>query len=138
MGFNEIRVPTSSSTALSAEMLTKTYNAANVIYSGELVMAIDPTTVDLATCTSTVKEATVLGVAMNDAILGGTVTVALFGAVNNAAYSIFTANEPLFLGIDGAITNTRPVGPTAKFLTQIGKALGNNVIFININPTMVI
>ena len=106
--------------------------ADETIAIGDVVMATSDTNVALATNDGTVQQATVLGIATSAANTGQNVTVVLMGIVTNALFNAFALNAPLFLDVDGAITDDRPTAPAANFLTVIGKSLGSGSILVSI------
>jgi len=121
-----------------ATKLQITRIATEAIMEGDCVKADSSTHVSLATNDLNVGGATVLGIAANDANIGDAVNITLFGAISNAAFSVFALHDPLFLDIDGGITNINPMLPGAFFRTEIGKSLGGSDIFVNIQPPIVL
>jgi hypothetical protein len=107
------------------------------ILKGDLVRASTGNKVIIADPnTSSIQDATVLGIALNGALNNEPVEVLVLGIVNDVDFSVFSVNSPLFLDLDGGITDERPVSPSKKYLCYIGKSLGGGDIFINIsNPT---
>lgn len=121
--------------AAAATKLKITRIANEDILAGEVVRAQSGTHVSLATGDDTFQSAQVLGIAENSALTGETVDIILLGVITNAAYSIFAINSPLFLDVDGGITDTKR---TDGFHVIIGKALGSNDILIQpSNPTAI-
>lgn len=109
-----------------------------VVSEGELVRAIGTSKVQPADANTTASDATVLGLALNDALVGENVSVLVLGIVSDPSYSVFPINSQLFLDLDGAITDDRPTQPSRKFLTEVGKSLGNGEILISIEPPVVL
>jgi hypothetical protein len=111
--------------------------ASEEVLIGELVYATSANEVGVADNAISVEEAKVLGLSLNAAVQGGDVEVLLLGVATSLDYSVFTANDILFLDELGGITNVRPVTPLAKYITQVGKALGGNQILVEIKlPTV--
>ncbi len=94
-----------------------------------LVKLDNPTDVSLATSDSTCPDATVLGVSRTAANATENVEIVTSGKLYDSSFN-FPVNSPLFLGINGIITD---VAPTTGFLTQIGTSGGPGLINININ-----
>lgn len=107
-----------------------TRKASEPILRGDAVRASTLGYVGLATRNTDLGSATVLGIALNDAVEEENVTVLILGVLTDPLFSSFSVNEPLFLDLDGGITNTRP---TTKFLTYLGKHLGGNDILVNVS-----
>lgn len=124
-------IPTSANQKAAKLVVDRT--AKLDIVTGDLVRAIGTSEVQPADANSAVADATVLGIALNDALVGESVEVLVLGIISDAAYSIFAANTQLFLDLDGGITDDRPTQPTRKFLTGIGKSLGNGEIMITVD-----
>ena len=82
-------------------------------------------------------DAKTLGIALNSAPIGGNVNVLMFGTVEDAFFSGMIINDPIFLGVDGALTQIAPSAPTAKYIARIGKYIGRNTVLIQIEePTL--
>ena len=105
-------------------------DAAEIISALKLVRAINDLEIRVASSTVDFTTAQVLGMAITAGIIGAKIQVLVLGEFTDALFSGFTVNNPLFLASNGSITETPP-GPT-DFRSQIGKALGNSAIFINI------
>lgn len=113
----------------SAVALKITRTAGEDILTGDALVAINNTTVGLATNDSTAQDATVLGFADHAALTGEQITITLMGVISDTSFSVFTVNSLLFLDVAGAITDVRP---TTGYLTTIGHSLGSNDIFVSI------
>jgi len=90
---------------------------------------------------STVSKATidsytnakVIGIALNDGVMGEKIRILLFGVAEDASFT-FAINEPLFLQSDSTIGLTAPIA-SGEFITEVGQSLGTGSIFINVsNP----
>jgi len=117
----------------SAEKLTQNYLAGEIISALRVVYASATDTVMYGDNTA-LNTTRVIGVALNSAALGGSVSVQLFGKIEDPFFT-YNVNEPLYLGASGAITNT---APTSGYRTPIGKGLGNGAIFVSIEGTIVL
>ena len=115
----------------AAQVLKVNRIASEDISALKLVKADSPTNVSKAFLNGTAEDAEVLGLAITAATTGNEVCVLLFGANTDITHAGFALNDPIFLGLDGALTQTPP-STSGQFRTQIGKSLGGNQIFINI------
>lgn len=105
------------------------------IGAGEVLKAHSATVATLATADNTQQDAQVLGIAESTVLAGATVDIILLGVVTDAAFSIFSINSPLFLDVDGGITDVKR---TSGYHVVIGKSLGNNdILFQPSNPTTI-
>ena len=78
-------------------------------------------------------EGTVIGIALNSAIIGGNVRILVFGLLDDPFFN-FTLNDRIFLGTNGELINYQPV---SGVLTGIGYGLGSGSIQISIDkPTI--
>jgi len=118
-------VDSSTSIVDSATKLKIIRIASEAILSQDVLRAFSPTHCALATGDSSVDQAIVLGIADNDAAIGENVDIILLGVVTSTDFSIFTLNAPLFLDIDGGITDTKR---TSGYHAVIGDSLGGNDI----------
>lgn len=106
--------------------------AEGAILRGDLVRAFSPGRVTVADPTSNRESAEVLGLALNDAADTENVEVLILGIITDSLFSVFAVNEVLFLDDAGGITNVRPTKPSKNYLVNVGKALGSNEIFVNV------
>lgn len=120
---------TSGGPATNATKLVVTKTANEDIVAGELVRSISSTHVQLATADNLKADAMVLGIAETSALASETVDIILNGISTDAAFGIFTVGDPLFLDIDGGITNTKRV---SGYHLQVGKSLGGNDILFEL------
>lgn len=75
----------------------------------------------------------VIGIATSSALVGDPITVQVIGLTVNAGYT-FTPGEPVFLGIDGALTHTPGVG---VFEQQMGVALAMTQLCVDLAEVIV-
>jgi hypothetical protein len=61
----------------------------------------------------------VLGVSLNAATVGEPVTVATNREVQHSSWS-WVMHQPIYLGIEGTLTQVPPESPAAEFLLQVG------------------
>lgn len=104
--------------------------AAENISAIKLLTLDNPTDVSLSTSDGSCPEATVFGVSRTSGSTGDNIEVITAGVLYDSSFN-FPVNAPLFLGINGTITDT---APTTGYLTQIGTSGGPGLINININP----
>jgi hypothetical protein len=81
--------------------------------------------------------AKVAGMSVNAGLAGATCKILLFGQFQDPFFN-FTAQAPLFLGTDGAITDVAPVVPFASHQVTIGQSLGSGSVLINISEPVAI
>lgn len=103
------------------------FEAGEAISALKLVRASDLATVLIGE-KDTYVNSKCLGVALNTVLAGETLEVQEFGKLEDAFFN-FPLNEPLFLGLNGLITDTPPV---SGFSINIGHGLGTGAIFIDI------
>jgi hypothetical protein len=109
--------------------------ATTAIVAGDAIKADSNTHVSPASQDGTVDEATVIGFALSSVSAGAVVDIVIFGVLTNAVFNIFPVNKLLFLDVDGAITDVRPL---INNLTEVGKSLGSGDIFISIKTPVVL
>jgi len=113
----------------------KTTKVADEIISAiKLVSGTSPTNVKLGQPDTTKLDATIIGLSVTAASTGNQLEIITFGEVTDSSFT-YTYNEPLFLGVDGNITN---IVPTTGMLTKIGYGLGAGKIFIDIQETIIL
>lgn len=117
-----IKTPTGDSDRVSFKK-----KAGEILSALKIVYLSDKDTAALATNTAFDKSKAV-GMTLGAATVGVDVTIVQFGQVLDPFFT-FTANVPLYLGINGAIID---VAPTSGFVTIIGHSIGSGGIFIDI------
>jgi hypothetical protein len=133
--FDFVDTSTTSTVVEAATKLKITRTAQENILTSEVVRASSPTQVLLATADSAKLNAMVLGIASNDALIGESVDIILLGVVTDAIFNVFSLNDPLFLDVDGGVTNVKRV---AGYHVPIGKSLGgNDILFQSSLPTVI-
>jgi hypothetical protein len=90
--------------------------------------------VKLADDNTSYSEASVIGVSITGALSGDSVKYKTIGKLNDSSFS-FPVNDPIYLGSNGALTNTPP---TIGFRTLIGTSNGLGEIQINIQEPIII
>lgn len=107
-----------------------TFIASTTIGLMQMVVSVDGINVAPANNNTTVENARTLGIALNAATVGQSVTVLLFGTIANALFSAMTLNNPVYLPSTGYLTQTVPVAP--DFYVICGKYIGASTVFISI------
>ena len=75
-----------------------------------------------------------IGVAKNTATLGNPINIVTYGPFSDASF-LWAANTPLYLGLNGNITD---IPPSSGHLVFIGHSMGIGKIFIRIEETFVL
>ena len=73
-----------------------------------------------------------VGLSENASSIGGDVTAVRYGPITFSGWS-FTADEPVYLGLDGLLTQTVPGNP-ALFILIVGIALTATTINVDFQP----
>jgi hypothetical protein len=91
----------------------------------------------LITCSAdTLSDALrVQGVSLGAGVSGGGVNVKAAGLVENAAWA-FTPDQPVFVGLNGALTQSLPV--SAVFSRVVGVAVGATRLLVNLQPPIIL
>lgn len=129
----DLNTKSGGSNPSDGEKVQKIYTASEDISALRMVRAQTPTSVSIAD-KDLLEDARAMGISINAATTGNDVTVVTFGQVDDASF-LFSANDCLFLGDDGAITD---IPPTTGHNVPIGFGLGNGSIFIDIDNLTVL
>lgn len=97
------------------------------------VYAIDPNTVKIAS-PLTYAESTVLGVAKTAGLIGEEIDIITEGELEDGLFN-FPVNAPLFLGLNGSITD---VPPSSGHHKPIGFSMGVGKIYIGVMETTIL
>jgi hypothetical protein len=109
---------------------------ANGAISGHVVVAeTAPGTVVPASADNLAHALHVAGVSTNAASGGGNVTVQRQRSLTHSGWA-FTAGQPVYLGLAGALVQTVPVG--ALFIQVVGVALTSTSLLVAIQPPVLI
>ena len=122
----------------TTSILSVTRLSAEEIQIGDVLKSDGNGYVSLADSNEDLTHANVLGIATTAANEEENVDVILFGVISNSLFNAFGVNSLLFLDINGGITDEVPKSPDYKFLTIIGKSLGNGEILIEIKTPIVL
>lgn len=104
--------------------------AGETIAANKAVIA-DGNTIYLASSSDVTHMDRVIGISVTSALTGEPVTVQTFGELYEAGWS-WDDSKPLWLSIDGELTQTAPV---TGFNCVVGSAIDATRIFININDS---
>lgn len=77
----------------------------------------------------------VLGVTTNAAAAGGTLSVVRSGKVSEPSWS-FDTLKPVFLGVDGLLTQVAPTHPAAAFSLIVGFPLSATELFVGLREPL--
>jgi len=119
----------------SSDKLLITRNVSEDVSALRLVIADDSSNVSLANNNSTYENSQVLGIATSGATTGNPITIVTNGVVNDISFT-FLVNVPLFLGVNGSITDVAPTGSVNR--TIIGKGQGAGQIYIEIGEPIIL
>lgn len=120
-------------TQAKATSLVITRIASENILRGDALTATTSNHVGLADNELGLSDASVLGVALEDASVGEEVEILILGIMSDVLFSGFAVNALLFLDSSGGITDEKPSTLPKKYLTIIGKSLGGTEILVNVS-----
>lgn len=109
-------------------------NAGEIISALKCVYSFDANTVKVASSSNTLPEAMAFGVAITSANTNESMQLQTYGTLRDTSFT-FAANDQLYVGSNGSITNIPPV---SGYRTVIGISQGLGSIFINIQETIVL
>lgn len=109
---------------------------AAVAVGGHRVLAVDAAGQAVYASCDTLSDALrVAGVSLGAAEQGDTVTVQAAGLVQHAGWA-WTPDQPVFLGLDGVLVQSLPVG--AVFSLVVGWAVAPDRVLVRLQPPIVI
>lgn len=108
---------------------SRTRNAGSAVSGHRIVAELADGTFVHADATTAGHANRIAGVSLNAAVSGDPVTAISEGRIEDAALSL-TAGLPVFLGLDGALTQSPPAAPA--FVLPIGAALAEHVLQVRI------
>lgn len=73
----------------------------------------------------------VVGITLGATLEGGVAGIQLSGVLQEPSWA-WELNKPVFLGLDGVLTQTAPVGPSSKFSLCVGFPISVTSLFVNI------
>jgi len=132
---DSINVESSSNVAFNTQtVVTMTKKSIGALSALRAVQQLDDDEITTATNNGTYQDAQVLGVSKTAAGGAGVdVEVVTFGEIKDAAFNSYVINQPVFLGISGALTQTAPV---TGFSVTVGFCNAPGSIFVN--PTIIV
>jgi len=133
---NNYFMSASSSSGAAVDQATKLVlekTASETINIGELVRLDSSTTSSKATI-DTYENSKVVGIALDDVLIGETLRILVSGIHEDAGYG-FAVNQPLFLQSDSSIGINAPT-TTGEFVVRIGESLGTGAIFLRVDEPM--
>lgn len=110
---------------------------AGTILSGHRVVLLDPAQpgeVVLASCDDLESMNVDLLLTTQAALAGSSVIVLALGLIEESGWG--WAPGPIWLGLNGALTQVQPQPPDAAFLRQVGSAAGPSALFFNPQPAI--
>ena len=134
-GIKWVNLPSSGGGGGSADKLLITRNVSEDVSALKLVIADDSSNVSLANNNATYEDSQVLGIATSGATTGNPITIVTNGVVNDISFT-FLVNVPLFLDVNGLITDVAPTGSVNR--TIIGKGQGAGQIYIEIGEPIIL
>jgi len=75
----------------------------------------------------------IIGVSLNAAVVDAQVQIQQLGLISYAGWAFISGN-PVFVDLDGVLTQLPTEAPMYAFALQIGGATGTNRMFINMGP----
>ena len=88
-----------------------------------------------ATNTNSKHAAAILGVTSAAVTTGSQVAATDIGLVTNPGWGL-TIDMPVYLGLNGVLTQTIPVSPS--FIKQLGIAISSDSVLVSIEPSIII
>lgn len=109
--------------------------AAQAISGHRVVRAVNATEVDIASSGISSHAETILGITSNAANAGDFLNVVSHGFITEPSWA-FVPDQFVFVGINGAITQVAPSGPTSLYQRVIGVAVSPDTIFVDLGPVI--
>lgn len=72
-----------------------------------------------------------VGMTTHAAVSGAPVAISIYGEVTEPSWN-WNVDQPVYLGVDGFLTQTPPAAPAAKFSVVVGFPISATTLFINI------
>lgn len=109
--------------------------SASIAISGHRIVSLNGLgEVEYASSGNITQANRIVGMTMNAAVPGGLVSVQKFGELTEPSWN-WTLSQPIYLSIDGALTQTPPSTPASQFSVIVGFPISPTAIFVNIgNP----
>jgi len=107
------------------------YQTAGAISGHRIVLLNDGGKVDYASSGSATHAQRIVGMTTHAAIQGDSINVQKFGDVTEPSWN-WQTDKPVYLGIDGVLTQSVPLAPESKFSVVVGFPISATTLFINI------
>jgi hypothetical protein len=127
----EVIIPGPQGPAGDSGAATLALPAASAV-SGHRVIAWENGEARHADPTILTDGARVIGVSLNAAVIGDPVTVRQSGLVVDASLGL-TPGWPVYLGANGALTQTPPALPGAAYQLRVGSALAADTLLVGLS-----
>lgn len=100
--------------------------------SGHRVVMVNPGgTVGYASSAVLANAQRLIGITTHAAEAGAQVDIQVYGEVQEPSWS-WDLNKPVYLGLDGALTQVTPSLPSSKFTVVVGFPIASDTLFVNI------
>ena len=129
-GETSVRVTIANASEICAGNKGETASAGESISAVKVIYS-NGVSVFLGDANTNFQEASAIGVAITSATTGNEVRYLIDGSLYDSSFS-FTDGEPVFLALNGGLTQTNPDTLGYKYRVLIGVANGSNGLFINI------
>lgn len=77
----------------------------------------------------------IVGMTTHAAIAGAPVAILTYGEITEPGWN-WNVDQPVYLGIDGLITQIPPEAPDAKFLVVVGFPISATALYINLGASI--
>ena len=124
-------VGNNGSTTVNADVVDVVFEAAEIIPALKVVYGSSPSQVSIASSLMPHKP---LGLALNAALAGQSVTVRCFGEVSDLSFG-FAVDEPLFCNALGNLSSTPVI---VGYHTEVAHGLGAGKVFVNVKNQIVL
>ena len=104
---------------------------------GHRVVILEGDTAAYASNTTLSHHLKVFGITENAAASGSTLSVMRTGKMTEPSWS-WTLDSPIFLGVDGSLTQTPPTHPTALFSLVVGFPLSATSLFVALREPVIL
>lgn len=109
--------------------------AAAAISGHRVVRAVNASQIAVASADDLSHANTILGITTNAAALGGNCNVVNQGFVTESSWA-FVAGQNVFIGLNGALTQSPSVYPASLYQRVIGIAVSPDTIFVDLGAVV--
>lgn len=120
-----------------AGSISYTYQASTPVSGHKVVMLDGSGKLAYASSDNLDHAPRVIGITTNAASINNEVLVLGIGEVTEPSWN-WQPNLPIYLGLDGALTQEQPVFPTNKFSMVVGFPITNIAVFFNIGHPIIL